>query len=73
MAHDSRSTRTVETTVHLDAEPPDVLLAFLGDADLKGWWHVTRSLVPRGIDGTAEGLWCPNARWPATRITRGIT
>jgi len=54
MAHDSQPTRTVETTVHLDAEPQKVIRAFLEDADLKGWWRVTRSLV----DAKPGGTWC---------------
>ena len=54
MAQDSHLTRTVETTVHLDAEPQKVIRAFLEDADLKGWWRVTRSLV----EAKPGGTWC---------------
>lgn len=54
MAHDSQSTRTVETTVNLDAEPRRVIRAFLEGADLKGWWRVTRSLV----EAKPGGTWC---------------
>ena len=54
MAHDSQSTRTVETTVQLDAEPRRVIRAFLEGADLKEWWRVTRSLV----EAKPGGTWC---------------
>lgn len=46
-------TRTVKTTVVIDAEPARVIQAFLDDGDLKQWWRVSRSLVePR-----AGGVW----------------
>ncbi len=45
MTHDSQSTRTVETTVNLDAEPRRVIRAFLEGADLKEWWRESRNRV----------------------------
>ena len=53
VAFADESTRTVTTTVEVAALPADVLRAFLDDAELKGWWKVTRSLV----EARQGGVW----------------
>ena len=52
-------TRTVETTVALEAGPERAIRAFLDAEDLAGWWGVTRSLV----DARPGGAW--SVAWDA--------
>jgi uncharacterized protein YndB with AHSA1/START domain len=46
-------TRTVETTVRVEASPEQVVRAFIDPGDLRGWWKVTRSFV----EATPGGVW----------------
>ncbi len=50
-------TRTVETTVHVVAEPGRVVRAFLDEDDLRGWWRVTRTLVEAEPGGPWSVAW----------------
>jgi len=50
-------TRSVETTVYVDAAPERVLQAFMDPSDLEGWWQVTRSLVEAKPGGTWSVAW----------------
>ncbi len=51
------ATRTVETTVRLNATPGRTINTFLHDNDLKAWWKVSRSLVEPRPGGVWSIAW----------------
>ena len=53
----AEETRSVETTVAMPADPDKVMQAFLDDADLKGWWKISRSLVEPKVGGIWSITW----------------
>lgn len=50
-------TRTVETTVFIQASPERVIQSFIDPDDLEGWWEVTRSHVEATSGGTWSVAW----------------
>ena len=52
-AHAADGKRSVEAEALIPAPPAAVLQAFLGEAELSGWWQTTRSLV----EPEAGGVW----------------